>query len=112
MSSNPTSATSHEGSRTGPSTRTRRPRLFGRLGRLDNRESGFDLVQSPTRADQAAMFSEQLVDGAAELGSRSAEEDQVVADALEVVQEVRGDDDRKAPVRNGSGEGLQELAAR
>ena len=41
------------------------------------------------------MFGEQLVDGAAELSSRSAEEDQVVADALEVVEQVRRDDDRK-----------------
>ena len=85
-------------------------RLSSRLGRLDDREAGFDLGQAPARTDQCAMLGEHLVDVAAELGPRSGEKDQVVTDPLEVVQQVRRHDDRKTPIGHRRGERRQELA--
>ena len=68
-------------------------RLPSRLGRPDDREAGFDLVHSPARTHQRAMFGEHLVDVAAELSARSGEKDQVITDPLEIVEQVRRHDD-------------------
>ena len=93
MSSRLTSSTLHAGSMIGSSVRTSSVLWRSVWLCLDHLLARRQARAVAAWSDQPAVGGEQLVDLAGELDATVGEEDQVVADALEVGDEVRGEHD-------------------
>jgi hypothetical protein len=87
------------------------PGLAFGLRHLHDGEQAVQLRGAPARSDQHPVAGENVVDVGAQAHPGAGQQDEVVADTLEVVHEAGGEHHRDVTVDSHSGEGGEELAS-